>query len=66
MYGGGRARDDRGEMNSASSPQRPSIAWHLERQSVAPMESTIPRDMTCEQWRRLRSTDSPAAIRGRL
>src|SRR3954463_5801937 len=66
MYGGGRARDDRGEMNSAISPERVSIARHLERQSVVLLESTIPRDMTCEQWRRLRSAESPAPIRGRL
>jgi hypothetical protein len=31
------------------------IAEHLLRQSVAPMESTIPPHMTIEQWRRLRS-----------
>jgi hypothetical protein len=29
------------------------IAQHLLRQSVVPMESTIPPDMTIEQWRRL-------------
>ena len=33
----------------------PSIAEHLERQSVVPIESTIPTDMTAEQWRRQRS-----------
>jgi hypothetical protein len=33
----------------------PSIVRQLERQSVVPMESTIPDEMTCEQWRRLRS-----------
>jgi hypothetical protein len=31
------------------------IAEHLLRQSVVPMESTIPPHMTIEQWRRLRS-----------
>jgi hypothetical protein len=31
---------------------RSSLAQQLERQSVVLMESTIPRDMTCEQWRR--------------
>jgi hypothetical protein len=30
------------------------IAEHLRRQSVVPMESTIPPDMTIAQWRRLR------------
>jgi hypothetical protein len=34
---------------------RSSIAQELERQSVVPMESTIPRETTCEQWRRRRS-----------
>jgi hypothetical protein len=34
---------------------RSSLAQQLERQSVVLMESTIPRDMTCEQWRRRRS-----------
>jgi hypothetical protein len=33
-----------------------SIARKLARQSVVPMESTIPGDMTCEQWRRRRVT----------
>jgi hypothetical protein len=33
----------------------PSIAQQLERQAVVLMESTIPRDMTCDQWRRRRS-----------
>jgi hypothetical protein len=31
-----------------------SIAEHLERQSVVPIESTIPTDMTVAQWRRQR------------
>jgi hypothetical protein len=34
---------------------RSSLAQQLERQSVVLMESTIPRDMTCEQWRRRRA-----------
>jgi hypothetical protein len=34
---------------------RPSIAQQLERQSVVLMQSTIPGDMTCDQWRRRRS-----------
>ena len=33
----------------------PSIAEQLERQSFLPIESTIPTDMTVEQWRRRRS-----------
>jgi hypothetical protein len=32
-----------------------SISQQLERQSVLPMESTIPTEMTVEQWRRRRS-----------
>jgi hypothetical protein len=32
------------------------IAEHLLRQSVVPMDSTIPPHMTIEQWRRLRSS----------
>jgi hypothetical protein len=31
----------------------PSISRHLERQTVTPMESTIPGDMTVTQWRAL-------------
>lgn len=33
----------------------PLISQELERQSVLTMESTIPAEMTIEQWRRLRS-----------
>jgi hypothetical protein len=29
-----------------------SISQQLERQSIVPMESTIPAEMTIEQWRR--------------
>jgi hypothetical protein len=36
----------------------PSISEQLARQSVVPMESTIPPDMTLAQWRRLRSSRS--------
>jgi hypothetical protein len=32
-----------------------SISQQLERQSVIPMESTIPTGITIEQWRRRRS-----------
>ena len=31
---------------------RSSIVQQLERRSVVLVESTIPREMTCEQWRR--------------
>jgi hypothetical protein len=41
----------------------PSIAQHLERQSVVPIESTIPSDMTVEQWRRRRSARPQPARR---
>jgi hypothetical protein len=34
-------------------PTRPSISEQLVRQSVVPMESTVPPDMTLAQWRRL-------------
>jgi hypothetical protein len=38
-----------------------SIAEQLERQSFLPIESTIPTDMTAEQWRRQRSAPSSPA-----
>jgi hypothetical protein len=37
-------------------PTPHSITEQLARQSVVPMESTIPPDMTLAQWRRLRSS----------
>ena len=37
-------------------PTPPSISEQLVRQSVVPMESTVPPDMTLAQWRRLRSS----------
>jgi hypothetical protein len=37
-------------------PTPPSISEQLARQSVVPMQSTIPPDMTLAQWRRLRSS----------
>jgi hypothetical protein len=39
----------------------PSIAEQVERQSFLPIESTIPADMTAEQWRRQRSAPSSLA-----
>jgi hypothetical protein len=39
----------------------PSIAEQLERQSFLPIESTIPSDMTAEQWRRQRCAPSSLA-----
>src|SRR4051794_5127833 len=51
MYVGPGAGDDRGVMST-------SIAGQLERQSVVLVESTIPRDMTCDQWRRRHSAPS--------
>jgi hypothetical protein len=35
--------------------QDPLIAEQLERQAVVLMESTIPPDVTCDEWRRRRS-----------
>jgi hypothetical protein len=46
----------------STTAHSPSIAQQLERQSVVLMQSTIPRDMTCEQWRRRRSAE-PRAVR---
>jgi hypothetical protein len=40
-----------------------SIGQELERQSVLPMECTIPPEMTVEEWRRLRSARPRAAKR---
>jgi hypothetical protein len=37
-------------------PTPPSISEQLVRQSVVPMESTVPPEMTLAQWRRLRSS----------
>jgi hypothetical protein len=41
----------------------PSIAQHLESQSVVVMESTIPADMTIAEWRRKRSAQRSSARR---
>ena len=38
-----------------------SISQQIERQSVVPMECTIPGDMTVVQWRRWRSAGAPPA-----
>ena len=38
-----------------------SLQQKLERQSVLPMECTIPPEMTVEEWRRLRSARPRAA-----
>jgi hypothetical protein len=46
---------DRRPLSPGDVVPSPSIAEHLERQSVVPIESTIPTDMTAEQWRRQRS-----------
>jgi DNA-binding CsgD family transcriptional regulator len=46
---------DRRPLSPGDMAPSPSIAEHLERQSVVPIESTIPTDMTAEQWRRQRS-----------
>jgi hypothetical protein len=43
--------------------RNPSVSEQLERQSVVAVESTIPTDMTIDQWRRQRSAGRPA--RGR-
>ena len=40
-----------------------SIKDELERQSVAPMESTIPLGMTVGEWRRNRSVGNVVALR---
>jgi hypothetical protein len=43
----------------------PSISEQLARQSVVPMHSTIPPDMTVAQWRRWRSATLRAERRNR-
>jgi hypothetical protein len=44
-------------------PTPPSISEQLVRQSVVPMESTVPPDTTLAQWRRRRSSaDRSAAV----
>ena len=43
----------------------PSISEQLARQSVVPMQSTIPPDMTVAQWRRWRSSGLRAERRNR-
>jgi hypothetical protein len=42
-------------------PTPPSISEQLVRQSVVPMESTVPPDMTLAQWRRRRSSAGRSA-----
>ena len=40
-----------------------SISRHLERQAVAPMDSTIPTDMTVQEWRRQRDARRVVPLR---
>jgi hypothetical protein len=47
-----REPDDR----RTTEPARSSISEQLTRQSVVPMDCTIPPDMTIAQWRRARSS----------
>jgi DNA-binding CsgD family transcriptional regulator len=54
---------DRRPLSPGDMAPSPSIAEHLERQSVVPIESTIPTDMAAEQWRRQRSGRPPHARR---